>query len=340
MSTQPGKGIIITMRVKLFVRRGHRQKALKSQKQKGRRLITFKGEEGKRPRRILAGVCAFILLIFILRAMRMEPSLMASAEVATVHDNGVLRVGVRTDMPGMALDGEGLEVELATILAERILSYDEDWTGFQDAVELVPVTAMSVGSKLNDGSIDVAIAMMPRGGSSSYAYSTAYYVDTCRFVTRLGEENRPIKDMTIGWLQSATVSGMYVPTSCFNSILNAYLEAHPEDGLITKFKFNDDDITYTYASYDELFAALLAGKVDAIVLSDLYLDKYAEQYAVGRSDTVLGTISYSVATSTSTPALASIADMVLSDLRESGALMALYAKYGLAVGETQPTQTP
>ena len=313
------------MRKKLFSRHSWRLK----QKKRGRRLITFKGEEGKRPRQIVAAVGVLLVVIILANALRVEPSLMSSAEVATVHDNGVLRVGVRTDMPGMAFEGDGLEIALAQLLAERILSHDEAWTGERDAAELVPVTSMSVASKLNDGSIDVAIAMMPRNASSAYSYSNAYYVDTCRFVTRAGEGGREIKNMKIGWLQSASTSGLYVPSACFNARLKAYLEEHPDDGLITTYKYNEETISYAYASYDELFGALLSGEVDAIVLSDLYLDKYEGEYEFDRSETVLGAFSYAVASSSSAPALASLADVLLSELRADGTLDALYQKYGL-----------
>ena len=314
------------MRLKLFSRHGRRL----NQKKRGRRLITFNGEEGKRPRQILIAAGAVLLLLILVSALRVEPSLMSSAEVATVHDNGVLRVGVRTDMPKMAYEGAGLEIELAELLAERILSYDDAWTGERDAVELVPVTAMTVAAKLNDGSIDVAIAMLPRNATSAYAYSTAYYVDTCRFVTRAGEGSRPIKNMKIGYLQSASTSSLYVPTACFSARLNAYLEEHPEDGLVTTYKYNEETISYAYASFGELFEALLAGEVDAIVMSDLYLDKYEGEYEFDRSETVLGAYSYAVASSSSAPALASLADVMLSDLRADGTLDALYQKYGLA----------
>lgn len=313
------------MKLKLFTRHGARQKP----KKHGHLLLTFKGEEGKRPRRILFAVCGVVVLLILINALRVEPSLMASAEVATVHDHGVLRVGVHTDMPNMAFEGAGLEVELAEILAERILSYDDAWTGERDAVELVPVTSMTVAAKLNDGSIDVAIAMMPRNASSAYAYSSAYYVDTCRFVLRAGEGGRPIKNMKVGYLQSASTSTLYVPTACFSARLTAYLEEHPDDGLVTKYSYNEESIAYAYASFAELFEALLAGEVDTIVMSDLYLDKYEDTYAFDRSETVLGAYSYAVASSSSAPALASLADMVLSELRADGMLDAMYTKYGL-----------
>ena len=311
--------------MKLFVRRGHRPR----QKKHGRSLLTFKGEEGKRPRQILIGVGALLLLLLLMSVFRAEPSLMSSAEVATVHDNGVLRVGVGTDMPGMAYEGEGLEIELAEMLAERILSYDAAWTGERDAVELVPVTSMTVASKLNDGSIDVAIAMMPRNATSAYSYSSAYYGDICRFVTRPGEGGRVIKNIKIGYLQSASTSELYVPTACFSARLSAYLEEHPDDGLITTYKYNEETISYAYASFDELFAALRSGEVDAIVMSDLYLDKYEGTYEFDRSETILGVYSYAIASASTAPALASLGDIMLSELREDGTLDALYQKYGL-----------
>lgn len=54
---------------------------------------------------------------------------MNSAEIANVWNNGVLRVGLRNDVPGLAEDGTGLEWEIAQALAERIMSNSDDYTG-------------------------------------------------------------------------------------------------------------------------------------------------------------------------------------------------------------------
>lgn len=315
------------MKFKFFTRHGRR--AVASGKKQHRPLITFKGEEGKRPRQFLIGAGAVVLLLLLANALRVEPSLMASAEVATVHDNGVLKVGVRTDIPGMSLEGEGLEYALAELLGEKILSADEKWDKRQDAVKFIPVTPMTASAKLTDGTVDMLFCMMPKGGSSSFAYSSSYYDDPCRFVFRKGEGQRSVKNITVGFLQSASTSGLYVPTGIYETMVDNYVEAHPDDGLITTYKYNDDTIDLSYASYDELFDALRDGEVDAIVLNDLMLNKLDSKGEFDRSEVILGNISYAAATSTATPALTSLMDVLLDDLRDGGTLEALYLRYGL-----------
>ena len=64
-------------------------------------------------------------------------------------------------------------------------------------------------------------------------------------------------------------------------------------------------------------------------MSDLYLDKYEGIYEFDRSETILGVYSYAVASASTAPALASLGDIMLSELREDGTLDALYQQYGL-----------
>ena len=235
----------------------------------------------------------------------------------------------RTDIPGMSLEGEGLEYALAELLGEKILSADEKWDKRQDAVKFIPVTPMTASAKLTDGTVDMLFCMMPKGGSSSFAYSSSYYDDPCRFVFRKGEGQRSVKNITVGFLQSASTSGLYVPTGIYETMVDNYVEAHPDDGLITTYKYNDDTIDLSYASYDELFDALRDGEVDAIVLNDLMLNKLDSEGEFDRSEVTLGNISYAAATSTATPALTSLMDVLLDDLRVGGTLEALYLRYGL-----------
>ncbi len=132
-------------------------------------LSFFKGDKGKVPRRIALGVAGLLLAAVIGRSLRAEPVLMNSAEVATIWDHGALRVGLRTDIPGMCENGEGLEAELAALLAERILAASPNWKGDTIPLEEVEVNSMTVAAKLTDGSIDAAICLMPVGVNSNYA---------------------------------------------------------------------------------------------------------------------------------------------------------------------------
>lgn len=313
------------MKVRMF--RGYKRP--KTKKKQGRSLITFRGEEGKTPRKVLAVIVCVLVLALLARSLRAEPVLMNSAEIATVWDNGLLRVGVRDDMPGMAENGEGLEVELAKLLAEKIMNADPDRSG-SDTVELVPVNAMNVGIYLTDGTIDVAICMMPESANSAYAYSRAYYTDKIYFLTRPGEKDIPIKNIQIGCIQSASSTSLYVPSGAVYNALVAYIEAHPDDGLTTTTASGSEKKNITvYASYEDLFRGLADGEVDAVALNALTAEKYAADYSFDISPTQAGSLGYAVACLSEQSALASVADILLADMEQDGSLDALKIKYGL-----------
>ncbi len=288
---------------------------------RGHSLIPLRGEAGKPARRVLYVLAGIVVLVVLLRSLRAEPVLMNSAEIATVWDTGVLRVGVRTDVPGLAAENEGLEVELAQLLAEKIMQASADWPG-GEAVELVPVNAMNVAAKLTDGSIDAAIALMPANAFSGYAYSRAYYGDPVLLLTRPGEENIPVKNIVLGCIQSASTTSLYVPSGAAFSTLSAYIENHPDDGLTL-------EAVVRYASYDALLSGLAQGEIDAAVLPGILASKYAQTYSFGVSPVTLGTLEYAVACLAEVPAIASVADVMLSDMEQDGSLDALKQKYGL-----------
>jgi len=78
-------------------------------------------------------------------------------EIQAIVDRGVLRVGVRDDVPGMGYFNtetqsyEGLEIDLAYMLAELIL-------GNRDYVEFTPVSVSTRTALLDNGSLDMVIA--------------------------------------------------------------------------------------------------------------------------------------------------------------------------------------
>ena len=301
-----------------------------AKKRRGNAFITFKGEKGRLPRRIAIGAAAALIFIALAFALRPEPVLMNSAEVATVWDNGALRVGVMSGVPKLATEDGGLERELAELLAERIMEADSDWTGENIPIQFVEVNSMTVAGKMKDGSIDVAIAMMPRGGTSAYSYSRAYYTDGIWFVVRPGMEDIAIRNVKIGYLQSASSSNLYVPSGIVSSRLTTYIENHPDDGL--------DELKKGFASYDDLLSALNAGEIDCALLTGTMINKYREEYGFSVSRTQFGVVGYSVAAPGAESALATIADMMLGEMQEDGSLAALLQKYGLENAEELPAE--
>jgi ABC-type amino acid transport substrate-binding protein len=223
----------------------------------------------------------------------------------------------------------GPGAELAALLADKIMSASPGWNG-TTAVELVPVTPMDVSAKLSDGSIDVAICLMPAGVSETYAYSRAYYTDVVYFLTLPDEENRAIKNIQIGCIQNASSTSLYVPSGAVYNVLTAYIDAHPDDGLATETDSETVKRNITvYASYEDLFKGLESGEVQAVAVSGLMARKYAADYSFAYSPTTAGSIDYAIACLAENAALASVADLMLADLEQDGTLEALKTKYGL-----------
>ena len=272
-----------------------------------RPVIMLKGEQGKKLRRalIIAGAAAAVILLALL--LRPEPVLMNSAEIANVWNNGVLRVGLRNDVPSLAENGTGLEWEIAQALAERIMSNSDDYTGDIPALEAVEVTSMSVGAKLRDGSIDAAICLMPSGANAAYAYSRAYYDDPCYILVKPGNENADMSKLKVGCIQSASSSNLYVPSGATRNLLFSYYSDYKDSGYDTA------SIT-GYASYTDLFDALDKGQVDAIAINELMLNKYGEGRAYAKHTADIGTLHYAVATLSTNSAIATVADMLLSEM--------------------------
>lgn len=302
------------MKVSLFKHKPRRV----GEKRKLPLTFTLAGKEG-RPWRIALGAAAALLLIVIIAALsRVEPNALSSAEVRTVQDRGVLRVGVREDIPGMGFDQTGLEAELGDILAQRLLP--DIPAG--NSVKYVTVDSMTVGPKIAQGAIDVAIAMMPEGAQSKYLYSRPYYRDPCYFITANTTQRLVLQGVRAGCVQNT-------PSA---ALLQSYVDARPSANIsIVK-----------YASYPDMIEAVMENHVEVAVMTELYIQKYQSETAVNpdtlvpympyifRASTVSpGEVKYCIVCASDTPAIITVADLVLSELQESGRLNDMYTKYGL-----------
>ena len=92
--------------------RRYRRKLRRVQLNFRRMNFTLIGDEGKPWRRAIAIAAGVLLLLVALIFGRAETQLMSSAEVKTVQERGVLRIGVIPDMPGAELEKElGLNIQ-------------------------------------------------------------------------------------------------------------------------------------------------------------------------------------------------------------------------------------
>ena len=294
--------------------------------------FTLKGREGRWWRRAIAAVCVVIAAVVLAKVLKPETQLMNSVEIRRIEAKGMLSVAVRDDMPGFCMDGEGLEAELALLLAKKILPESDD------PIKLVPCSSRTVTTKLSDGTADVAIALQTSGQGSAFSYSYPYYEDRVLLVT-LSPENRskPATELTIG----------YIPETFAGKAFESYvkkLTSTEERGILDKLLRRakptpepENAVTVDsvkYGSYDELLFALKRGDIEAAVMAGAYINKYFRVMAEELSmppyyvcDTEIGVLQYCIIASSDEPALTQLADMLIYEIQENGLLGELINKY-------------
>ena len=288
--------------------------------------FTLKGREGRPFRIALYVIAAVVLVILLGRFFRPKVQLMNTAEMQRITDRGVLIVCVRDDTPRFAYDGEGLEIELARLFADYLLPETET----DAAAKLVIVSSQTASTKLSDGTIDVAIALMQKGASSQYSYSYSYYTDTCIVAVRSGDEDVPLDSITIGYVQNTAGA----------NVLSSYIDSHEtkvERTLIDRLRGTTPElpagaVTFTkqaFASYPDMLKALETGRIGGAVLTGVYAARYENEYSFSKHRIELGKVDYAITSTSDEPAIAQLADVFIYDLKESGKLDELLKKYGL-----------
>ena len=275
-----------------------------------RKPITLVGDEGKPYRTALYILSALVLVIIVALASREEPQIMASAEVQSLQDRGVLRVGVRYDVPGLGSIEGGLEHDLARLLTERLLPGSDTAASLQ----LIEVNAMTLGTKLDVGGVDVVLALASSAMASKYSYSIPYYSDPCVLVAMAGSSNFLLENMEIGVVQSNKIRN-----SPEAALLGAYIADNPNLNLKSK----------TYASYPDMLDALAAGSIRAVLLTELYVVRYSQDYPIISTAFSIGSVNYALCSASDSAALAQLGTLLLNELKESGGLAALYMSNGL-----------
>lgn len=303
-----GRDIIITMKDSLD--RRLRRKFRRLQLNFRRVSFTLVGDEGRPWRRAIAAGVGLLVVILLAMFGGTEIQLMSTPEVKTIQERGVLRVGVRYDMPG--LNGEdGLEEALARRIAERILPEGDT----ENSLELVEISSITGRTKLDDGTVDMVIAMMSSSMASGYYYSSSYYSDECILAVKSGTSSFALKNFTVGLIQT-------------NSLRNS-----PEEALVDSFCESNNSFVITkrsYPSYDDLLNGLEKGEVGGIAVTRLNFSQLSSQYDIVPTSLSFGSVDYCVMTASDNSTLAAIADMVITELWKSGEMDELHAKYGLS----------
>lgn len=251
---------------------------------------------------IIAGAVVALLLLALL--IRPEQELMNTPEIKNIEESGVLRVGVRTDMPGFSDGEDGFEIWLAEQLAARLFPD----TDSLNSLELYVVSPKSAAAHIANGDVDIVIAAQAKGASSAFAYSSSYYTDTLVFLCAEGGETADIRTAAVGTIQQSVASTRFAN----------WLEA---EKLPAEQQTN-------FASYDDMFSALRSGRIDLALVQGAYAAKYADEGFSTLAEP-FGTVEYAAASGTDSSAVVQLFDMVLEELKRDGKLVSVAESYGL-----------
>lgn len=233
------------------------------------------------------------------------------AGVQAIKDAGVLKVGVKEDVPGFGFfspdtnEHEGFEIDLARRIAEEI-------TGSADNVEFTGVTAKTRGPLLDNGEVDMIIATftITEERKETYNFTEPYYTDEVGFLVK----------KAAGLTDLASLMGKNIGVSQ-TSTTQAKIE---EEGAKDDLSFNFSE----YATYPELKAALTASRIDAFAVDKSilsgYVDDQTEILEVGFAPQ-----EYGVTTKLDNKELNDYLNALLAEWEEDGSLAEMKAAHGL-----------
>ena len=231
------------------------------------------------------------------------------AGVQEIVDRGVLRVGVKQDLPNFGYrDPEsnqytGMEVEIAKKVAAE-LGVD---------IEFTPVTAQTRGALLDNGQLDMVIATftITEERKELYNFTTPYYTDAVGFLVRkdsnIQSSWEALDGLTIGVTQGSIQWGLLE-------------EIAAEKGIELNFR--------ELGSNSEVVVALAAHRVDAFSIDQSILSAF-----LGKTNELLDLqyqpSEYGIVTKKSNTDLAKYLDGLVQGWTEDGSLQAIYDDFGL-----------
>ena len=231
------------------------------------------------------------------------------AGVQEIVDRGVLRVGVKQDLPNFGYrDPEsnqytGMEVEIAKKVAAE-LGVD---------IEFTPVTAQTRGALLDNGQLDMVIATftITEERKELYNFTTPYYTDAVGFLVRkdskIQSSWKALDGLTIGVTQGSIQWGLLE-------------EIAAKKGIELNFR--------ELGSNSEVVVALAAHRVDAFSIDQSILSAF-----LGKTNELLDLqyqpSEYGIVTKKSNKDLAKYLDGLVQGWTEDGSLQAIYDDFDL-----------
>jgi putative glutamine transport system substrate-binding protein len=263
-----------------------------------------------------------VTMIFALAACSSSDSTSTSGSTGRtpedIASSGVLKVGVKTDVPGFGLldtaSGEysGIEIDLAYKIAEEL--------GIEN-VEFVPVTAATRGQLLDSGDIDMVAATftITDERKMSWNFTTPYYTDAVSLLVKNDSGIDGVADLADKVIGVATGSTSMV----------ALTAAAAESGVeLTDSNFSE------LATYPEIKSALDAGRVDAFCVDGSILAGYVDDTCHIVESIRFSPQEYGLATKLSNTAWAEYLDNLINGWLEDGTIDQIIADNGVVASYT------
>ncbi|AFQ42658.1 transporter substrate-binding domain-containing protein [Desulfosporosinus meridiei] len=232
------------------------------------------------------------------------------ADVQAIKDRGVLKVGVKVDVPKFGYKDpksdvvDGYEIDLAKAISKKILGTEK--------IETTAVTAKTRGPLVDSGDVDLVIATftVTEERKKSYNFSDSYFTDGVKLMVKKDSGIKGLKDLNgkkIGVAQSATSK-------------KAIQEA--ADKIGSKITFLE------FSTYPEIKTALDSGRVDCFSVDGSILFGYLDDSTVILDDS-FSPQDYGVASKKGNDGLAKTVNDTIAELKASGELDKMIQKWGL-----------
>ncbi|NQM30821.1 transporter substrate-binding domain-containing protein [Streptococcus suis] len=231
-----------------------------------------------------------------------------SDQVQAIIERGVLRVGVKQDVPNFGYKNpdtnkfEGMEIDIARKVADE-LGVD---------IEFTPVTAQTRGPLLDNGQVDMVIATFTITDERKllYNFTTPYYTDAVGFLVNKDSGINDIEDL----------DGKNIGVAQGSNTRTLISELADKYGL---------DVSYTeLGSYPELSVSLRAHRIDAFSVDQSILSGYVSSKSQ-LMDYSFSASNYGIATKLSNTELNDYLNSLIEEWTADGSLQDIYDANGL-----------
>ena len=235
----------------------------------------------------------------------------ASDGIQKIKDRGVLKVGVKVDVPKFGFKDpktgkiEGFEIDLSKAIAKKIL-------GDENKIDLTGVVAKTRGPLLDSGEIDLCIATftITDERKQTYNMTTPYYEDPVGFLVK--------KDSGIKSLKDLNGKNIAVPQGA--TTRKGVQDAADQAGIQVNF--------IEFPTYSECKTALSAGRADAYAMDTSNLLGYRDDATELLPDKIAPQL-YGAATKKDNKALFDLVEKTFEDMKKSGEMDQLLKKWDL-----------